>query len=688
MAWDDTQTESDSITHTEWNNMVTVINANTSHSSNSNIHLTTTQLTDLTDGGTSSLHSHTTTTASGQNYAYDYVIYKDGSTYKAQDGSNGLVVSSNARFDVVANYCSEQLIDTGGDILIKAGNYTLSGGLWIYDNTTLTGVGMGTKIGFQESNFLYSSSEIIMSGSHTYVGNFQGSGSGRIRARYGRGKYPGTNHEWGYVTIENVYLSGMKMAEHTAHCHANILTDPAHSGTIHDVKILNCHVISSTVIGGFALLGQRNTADGVFGTKSMHTNRVWIDGCSARKVCIGPNRSTEYGIGFGVLEAGQVKDVWVTNCISEDTWESGFHFESATTNKQGYNITLMNCTAKHCGDRKRVQFSKGLVSNNVEFGNGFALHSGCSAINCKVYAPGLQGFSIYQGAKVINCYINGSGNVGSGCCHNGIKGILNGSNLPHYIEGNYIENIGREGIWVAENENNIIRNNHLRNISTSGGGFTGIRLGSNCDGTRVEGNQIYMNNTCGTNGAIDCQSRSIIKDNIIEKCPSSAIVLTSNDDDHIVMGNYIMSSAKYGIYASQSDKNQIINNKVLNCADNGIYIKGYYNVVANNIVRNCKNGIEDNARLSGFNQICNNMVSGNRTSAIRINRNDPSGTRIYGNVGYDENMRWSRLTNVPADYYRGDIFRASGGTNELTSIHMSVHDSNNDWVWVKLGESS
>lgn len=133
MAWDDTQTIDDSITHTEWNNMVTVINANTSHSSNTNLHDAS-----LIDGSNAdALHTHSLGGGSGQYYPYDYIVYKIASTYYAQKGTDGSSFS-NSNFSDLVNTCLASS-NQCGRIYFNQGVYVMTKPIWFSGGANLIG---------------------------------------------------------------------------------------------------------------------------------------------------------------------------------------------------------------------------------------------------------------------------------------------------------------------------------------------------------------------------------------------------------------------------------------------------------------------------------------------------------------------------------------------------------------------
>lgn len=110
MAWNDVQTASDNITHTEWNNMVTYIEG-------------------ISAGN------------SGANYAYDYIVYQDGANYKAQTGSDGAIGSTDTNPRTVIQYAIDNIGTKNYNKILLNGDFTISSTITLIDNLDIELVG-------------------------------------------------------------------------------------------------------------------------------------------------------------------------------------------------------------------------------------------------------------------------------------------------------------------------------------------------------------------------------------------------------------------------------------------------------------------------------------------------------------------------------------------------------------------
>jgi len=327
---------------------------------------TAAEVEELTDGSETTLHSHASTGGSGQNYAYSYIIYKDGANYKAQDGTDGSVDSTDTDLTVVMNYATDSLSSTGGEIYVTEGTYQFSGSVYLYDNQTLRGGGLGTKFGFATD----SDSEIVISGSHIAVRDFQMTGSGRIIID------GGSDTEQSDIWIENIlaretYLSGSRQQGNAHSSYHNrgtftintVNTDNVGS-VIHGVHYNNCHVISSTAMAAFEIRNWPHLSGTVY--------NVWYNDCTAKHIGWGNN---DYSVGWALNEGSPVHDIYHINCIADYIWESGFHQEA---NKDSWRIIYDNCKSVDVGQDSDFNYGYGILAAN----SGTIIRN-CQILNAK-----------------------------------------------------------------------------------------------------------------------------------------------------------------------------------------------------------------------------------------------------------------------------------------------------------------
>ena len=92
------------------------------------------------------------TSGSGQNYAYDYTIYKQGSIYYAQKGTDGSLPYSDSDFSTLL----QQVVDLGEcKIFLPSGVYNTSGTIYVSDRVTLQGSGKGTRLYKKDNSHIF-----------------------------------------------------------------------------------------------------------------------------------------------------------------------------------------------------------------------------------------------------------------------------------------------------------------------------------------------------------------------------------------------------------------------------------------------------------------------------------------------------------------------------------------------------
>lgn len=600
----------------------------------------TTNWTDLTDGGTTTLHTHTG--ISSFRTPSSYIVYTENGLYHAISGETGVDASSNCeRADILFNYITQRARERGGaDIYISPGEYWMSGEFWIPNNTRIHGAGNLTKFwGDYISN-----SEIVISGSNISLKDFSFVSSMRLTCR----QYGDEGKEWHDITLENINARNINTSghrgtfeddywDHMIHGGHNIgafnFRTGVKNGVIHDIRILNCSLISSTSFG-FSLHGNGGVSGSYY--------NVWVENCLTQGIGFNLKDSngysnTNYAVGYSFNEnTNYVHDIFVKNCIARRIWRSGFHSEF---NPEIYNITYDSCIAEDCG-MFLDWYNAGLYSlDDVGYGDCFkGMHSGTTLVNCKAIKARGIGIS-GRGISILNCIIEG-GMVTSGAID--LYGRETGDNKERaVIKNNIVRNCwGTNGIVITWCSSSIISDNSLMNVGISG---TGINVVSLVGQSTVDNNVLDYDfslypSSCtygirvGANGAAG--DGIIISNNRVSHAKKYGISV--NAPKITVDGNTIYSGgASY--YASINiaglgTEAKVINNKVYNWAGNGISSYANRSIIDNNtlintgrdaaivIYSNLKDIIVSNNYISGcgygiymspgcsHNQIIDNMI--------------------------------------------------------------------------------
>ena len=662
---------------------------------------------------------------SGQNYAYSYLIYKDGSDYKLQDGGDGTLLSSNTNFANVMAYCMTLAsADGGSDIYIKEGNYLMSGEFFIPDNTTLRGAGMGTKIAGQKMT----NSEIVVSGSYIKVQDFMITGSIRVSCR----NY--NYNDWHDITYENIHARDITTSGHRGtfeggywghmtHTGHNVgvfmnyilyayATNPpiqipgGSGGVIHDIRYLNCSVISSTS-HGFTLRSKSCPLSGG------HFYNVWYDNCLAQGAGMLGN-PVNYGIGFSPNEATTyVENVYYNNCTARNIWRSGFHQESSPITK---NINVIGCLVEDVGMKCDTLDVSGLTagSDAKSYAKGIWCHSGTTVRDCKVIRPRAEG--IYGNGTIENNMIfgylhpgdedsNHSTNYGIYCYGSETKPDTAGRVK---IRNNRIEDTTKHGIYVTWCSGAIIEGNTLINncVSTSAtNSRMALQVNSNIGGSIVSDNYIKPHASCNiaiSIGASQYGKNVVVKNNYITRARNNGI--NFNSPNCIIDGNTILSGCT--IYAgsiqcgTKTKNSTIINNKIFDTPGVGILARGQGTIVANNTLTRTGS---DCAIMVNYNhpdmKIVDNYISGANKTGIYVcpgcDRSIIKGNSIYGTVaGYPiviyptgclitDNVIYSSqtycgiITYGKNNYFTNNVISHTKNRGIYLSGYMNVLDGNN-----------
>lgn len=123
--------------------------------------------------------------------------------------------------------------------------------------------------------------------------------------------------------------------------------------------------------------------------------------------------------------------------------------------------------------------------------------------------------------------------------------------------------------------------------------------------------------------------------NVIARNNSDTGFYINNLYDSIIEGNYIINNDSFGIDAEPVFRTKIINNHVVNSGVRGLYLSGYYNVVANNYCTGNYEGIMYTSSSSGnkHSVLIGNCCVDNEQYGIWAN-GTTEGIVIVGNICY------------------------------------------------------
>ncbi len=159
--------------------------------------------------------------------------------------------------------------------------------------------------------------------------------------------------------------------------------------TVEDVAFIDC-TAEDAHTHGFNLNGIN---------RPKLTRNIRFENCVARRCGFGlEGGSRSDGItGFDLQEDNDVDGVQVVNCLAEDNWQSGFHFEpgedKGTVKKA---ITLTGCTAERNGQRNPAAFP--YIST---FLSGFYVHFNAAVTDCVSIDNKNAGFYVEGGDSVV-----------------------------------------------------------------------------------------------------------------------------------------------------------------------------------------------------------------------------------------------------------------------------------------------
>jgi len=336
-------------------------------------------------------------------YGYDYIIYKDGSDYKARLSRNGMVTHQNTDGATLIQNVLDAVSGQTGQVIFKSGAYNISSSIYQYSDTTVNGANFGSTKFIAK---LTSSPMWYMYGKNTSLSNLsiEGQGlnsygidvSGCTNARVnniklfqitGGGFSRGINVHNGYkntisnISIDTVEAIGINFKDET-------------ESTIYNINSKNVFGNPSDVI--------RLTHD-VSGCINCTVENVRVRELNT----LGTNTGTYRGIGL--FKASSCN---INNCIINGTYDYSYWCESSQS------IIFNNCQGHRCTntgggicfkDSDYCQINGGSFNYNVYDGVIIGGHQNNAGETCRgIIINGViannnnQGDSSRCGIRIIN----------------------------------------------------------------------------------------------------------------------------------------------------------------------------------------------------------------------------------------------------------------------------------------------
>lgn len=519
-------------------------------------------------------------------------------------------VCSGSNDDIIIN---ESLYNsTNGKTLLVDGTYNICGGIIVPNNTTMTGMGIGTKI-YKTASV---SSETLAESIDNSITSFNVSDG----SKFTKGQTIKIDNEDFYITDINTNTLAVvtrphntsTAASHTvgASIHFNmeaIRNELEMEGTAANVSIQNVwldagrNVISDLISNGITIRNCDNST--VNNCYIQNSKGIYPD---------GPNMDNMRGTGIA-LDKSNYCYIY-NNCITKTE-----HGGISIRNDSKYS-TIENNTVYECD-------WEGIVVCNKTGGPSSSTGEGCSDIN-------ICNNSVWDCGYVFGSYgifIEDQASLGIGNPHirinivsNTISKIVSGmmgaitivrqsgttkASLYCNITNNLIKGVDYDNISINRADHCIINNNVtndcvLSNIYVSNSDFTVITNNSTNHGG---------NHGVGISNSDYC----LVNNNMISKNGASQIACWGSCSDNQIANNVISCATdKKGVElgASNSLRNQISNNKILcvgeSYAGHGIYvvdganytlINGNYIVNENTTGTTPKRGIEMMGSYSNIN---------------------------------------------------------------------------------------
>ncbi|MBW2999967.1 right-handed parallel beta-helix repeat-containing protein, partial [Candidatus Woesearchaeota archaeon] len=222
-----------------------------------------------------------------------------------------------------------------------------------------------------------------------------------------------------------------------------------------------------------------------------------------------------------------------------------------------------------------------------------------------------------------------------------IRGVTSNNYVRfNNIINNTLVNTSSSGIYLWYAANNTIENNYINRVA-----YFGVYLYYYAQNNTVESNTIngedYTDQGIRLHSAgIGVNRDNIIKNNNITDIKTTGIFATGTSNNNTFYNNTIFSSGNSGIKIDQSDENNVTENRIFgeNNAEYGIYLRGALteNCLNNNIKNNqITNTTLDGIRLEYANltTVYNNTILSAATTGIYVLRsafNNFTNNRVLG----------------------------------------------------------
>ncbi|RLC77390.1 MAG: hypothetical protein DRI61_11650, partial [Chloroflexi bacterium] len=358
-------------------------------------------------------------------FTASYVIFTDGSTYYAQNGTSGLIDFSGTNASWVINQAIQNMPDSGGKITLKDLDVTVKEEITLKSNVTIEGINTVIKKCNEISTTLVSTA---LAGNNT-IDVIDATGFTIGDEIYIKKTDNIWNSEFAYI----VGISG------------NTITL--------DRTLSYDHSAGELVINDFPIIHVPNNAHNVL------IRGLILDGNRA-----GRSNATDGRCALIFADKNGVSDVYVENCITQN------HLNTGIVSAVDENMQILSCVIDNCGGNGGIDC--GDATTNVRIEN-------CEIKNCEqagIYFC-LESDNIvvafnnihdnYDGIKI------GKGHENMKITYNSIYDNTNAGILFTTASGYYNENISISGNKIRNNKYGIYMNEYNKNIKIIGNDITG-----------------------------------------------------------------------------------------------------------------------------------------------------------------------------------------------------------------------
>ena len=451
-----------------------------------------------------------------------------------------MITNSNGKYWAATGANIQLAIDdltSSGEVNLPSGTITNTVDITLDENITLIGTGISTILNFTDSCLLvYDTSNVTLK-DFKYESN--------------EGIYIWNENKDVYnIVLENIVA---KVTNYSGGItDGAFIVFPKNDKLVEDIKFINCKASNSDCIG--FMFNGAGTTDKI--------NKVLLENCEASRCGLQSDRKNEWVVGFDLAESvSYVENMTVTNCIANNNYESGFHFEETPRKK---NIIISDCIASYNGVDKVAP----------TFGSGFLIGNNVTISNCIVVGNELRGIKIKNGAKVSNCLIDGEG-----VTDDGIRAD-DATSSPYYITtivDNIITGVVDEGIEFVKCTKIICSGNYIENVG---------EYGISVESSGVKSKHCIVSNNVIDNvvsyHGISVKSSTMVLGNIINNTGSDGISTSSAAEHSVFTGNIISNTSGKGIKVS-ADNCIITTNTLVDITSTVISNTGSGNIINNNI---------------------------------------------------------------------------------------------------------